>query len=194
MANEIELIKSEIAESIEIKSAFLACMKSIKTIDIVAGLIINQYEQGKKLLLAGNGGSAADAQHMTGELNGRFLRERRPLKAQALVCDASTVTCIANDYGYEEIFSRQLQANAQAEDVAIGFSTSGNSKNVIEAFKVAREIGAKTIAITGQGGGALAEWTDVLIDIPCGFTPHVQEVGMVIYHCLCEQIETALFE
>lgn len=163
------------------------------SIESAADLIVNAYRKEHGIFLFGNGGSAADAQHMAGELNGRFLKERHPLKAQALVCDAATVTSIANDYGYEEIFSRQLQANAQTGDIAIGFSTSGNSKNVIKAFKVAREIGVKTIAITGQGGGELAELSDVLIAIPNSFTPHVQETGMIIYHCLCERIENALF-
>ncbi len=130
---------------------------------------------------------------MAGELNGRFLKERRPLKAQALVCDAATVTSLANDYGYEKIFSRQLMANAQAGDIAFGFSTSGNSKNVVEAFKAAKETGMKTIAMTGQGGGKCAELADVLIALPSDFTPHIQEAGQAVYHCLCEQIEAALF-
>ena len=158
-----------------------------------AGLIVEAYQEGRGVFLFGNGGSAADAQHMAGELNGRYLKERRPLKAQALVCDAATITSLANDYGYEHVFSRQLLANAGAGDIAFGFSTSGNSKNVIEAFKAAKSIGVKTIAITGAGGGALAGQADVLIEIPSSFTPHIQEAGMVVYHCLCEQIEQALF-
>ena len=155
--------------------------------------IVAAYREGHGVFLFGNGGSAADAQHVAAELNGRFLKERRPLKAQALVCDAATVTSLANDYGYEQIFSRQLLANASAGDIAFGFSTSGNSKNVIEAFKAAKTIGVKTIAVTGQGGGALAGLADVLIEIPSSFTPHIQEAGMAVYHCLCEQIEQALF-
>jgi len=167
--------------------------QSAESIERAAELIVQAYRDEHGLFLFGNGGSAADAQHMTGELNGRFVKERRPLKAQALVCDASTVTSIANDYGYEQIFSRQLLANAVAGDIAFGFSTSGNSKNVIEAFKAAKTIGVKTIAMTGKGGGALAGLADVLIDIPCSFTPHIQEAGMAVYHCLCEQIEQELF-
>lgn len=163
------------------------------SIEHAAELIVAAYRKGHGVFLFGNGGSAADAQHMAGELNGRYLKERRPLKAQALVGDASTITCIANDYGYEHVFSRQLLANAGAGDIAFGFSTSGNSKNVIEAFKAAKTIGVATIAITGKGGGALAELSDVLIEIPSSFTPHIQEAGMVVYHCLCEQIEQALF-
>ena len=146
------------------------------------------------IFLFGNGGSAADAQHVAGELNGRFLRERRPLKAQALVCDAATVTSIANDYGYEQVFARQLQANAEAGDIAFGFSTSGNSPNVVEAFKAAKAIGMETIALTGKGGGALAELADVVVEIQSTFTPHIQEVGMVVYHCLCEQVDNALLK
>lgn len=158
-----------------------------------AGMIIDAYQNKHGLFLFGNGGSAADAQHLAGELNGRFMKERRPLKAQALVGDASVISCIANDYGYEQVFARQLQANAEAGDVAFGFSTSGNSKNVLEAFKAARAIGVKTIAMTGQGGGLAGAEADVLIEIPSAFTPHVQEVGLIIYHCLCEQIEQSLF-
>jgi D-sedoheptulose 7-phosphate isomerase len=163
-------------------------------IEQAAELIIAAYREGHGVFLFGNGGSAADAQHVAGELNNRFLKERRPLKAQALVGDAATVTSIANDYGYEQIFSKQLLANAQAGDIAFGFSTSGNSKNVIEAFKAAKTIGVKTVAMTGKGGGALRELSDVLIEIPSNFTPHIQEAGTVIYHCLCEKIEQALFE
>jgi D-sedoheptulose 7-phosphate isomerase len=138
-----------------------------------ADLIVAAYRSDRGLFLFGNGGSAADAQHMAGELNGRYLKERRPLKAQALVCDASTVTSLANDYGYEQIFAKQLLANAQPGDLAFGFSTSGNSPNVVEAFKAARSAGIQTIAMTGAGGGKCAELADVLIDIPSGFTPHV---------------------
>lgn len=162
-------------------------------IEQAAELIIESYRNDGGVFLFGNGGSAADAQHIVGELNGRFLRERRPLKAQALVGDAATVTSIANDYGYEQIFAKQLLANAREGDVAFGLSTSGNSQNVIEAFRAAKTIGVKPIAMTGRGGGKCIELADVLIAIPSEFTPHVQEAGMVIYHCLCEQIEQVLF-
>ncbi|MFA5687680.1 MAG: SIS domain-containing protein [Kiritimatiellales bacterium] len=173
-----------------LKAALVQCSDSIIR---AADLIVKAYKNDHGVFLFGNGGSAADAQHVAGELNGRFLMERRPLKAQALVGDAATVTSIANDYGYEQIFAKQLRANAGAGDVAFGFTTSGNSKNVIKAFKTAREIDVKTIAMTGAGGGAIAELADVLIAVPSDHTPHIQEAGMVIYHCLCEQIEIALF-
>lgn len=167
--------------------------QSAESITRAAERILCAYRQGHGLFLFGNGGSAADAQHMAAELNGRYLKERHPLKAQALVCDASTVTCLANDYGYEQIFSRQLQANATTGDVAFGLSTSGRSKNIIEAFKMANALGLTTIAMTGQGGGDVAELVDVLIEIPSRFTPHIQEIGVVIYHCICEHIEKELF-
>ncbi len=167
--------------------------QSASSISCAASMIVAAYREEHGLFLFGNGGSAADAQHMAGELNGRYLKERKPLKAQALVCNASTVTCLANDYGYEQIFSRQLQANAAFGDIAFGFSTSGNSKNVVEAFKAAKTMGVKTIAMTGCGGGALAKLADVLIEIPSNFTPHIQEVGVVVYHCICEQVENELF-
>lgn len=167
------------------------CVESIAS---AAQVMQEACMERRGIFLFGNGGSAADAQHVAGELNGRFLRERRPLKAQALVGDAATMTSIANDYGYEQVFVRQLQANAEPGDIAFGFSTSGNSANVIEAFKAAKAIGMKTIAMTGKGGGALAELADVLIEIQSTFTPHVQETGMVVYHCLCEQVDNAFDE
>jgi len=163
-------------------------------IEAAADLIIKCYQNKGGVFVFGNGGSAADAQHIVGELNGRFLFDRPGLKAQALVGDAATMTCISNDYGYEQIFARQLQANAVAGDVAWGLSTSGNSPNIVSALKQAKELGLKTIAITGQGGGKCTELADVLIAIPSGFTPHIQEVGILIYHCICEKIEADLFD
>ena len=156
-------------------------------------LLINTYKQDRGLFLFGNGGSAADALHITGELNGRFLFDRSGLKAQSLCSDSATLTCIANDYGYEEIFSRQLQSNAKAGDVAWGISTSGNSPNVVNALKYCKLNNIKTIALTGDGGGKCREYADVLIDIPSNSTPRIQEVGILIYHCICEEVEKILF-
>ncbi len=168
--------------------------QSADAIDRAGQLMQKACLERRGIFLFGNGGSAADAQHVAGELNGRFLKERRPLKAQALVGDAATMTCIANDYGYEQVFARQLQANAEVSDIAFGFSTSGNSPNVIAAFKAAKAIGMKTIALTGKGGGALVDVADILIEIQSAFTPHIQEAGMVVYHCLCEQVDNAFGE
>ena len=161
-------------------------------INQAAELIIGCYRKHGGVFVFGNGGSAADAQHIVGELNGRFLKERRPFKAQSLVGDAATMTCISNDYGYAEIFSRQLEANAVAGDIAWGLSTSGDSTNVINALRCAKERGLKTLALTGEGGGKCAEFADVLITIPSSFTPHIQEVGLLVYHCICEQVEEVM--
>ena len=129
-------------------------------------IIVACYESGGGLLLFGNGGSAADAQHITCELVGRFKFDRPPLKAEALSANTSSLTCIGNDYDYESVFARQLEANGTDRDVAIGLSTSGNSPNVVAALAKARQIGMKTIALTGPGGGKCAELADVLLDVP----------------------------
>lgn len=162
------------------------------SVEQAVALLLRCYQNGGGVFLFGNGGSAADAQHIAGELNGRFLAERRPLKAQSLAGDASTMTCIANDYGYEQIFARQLRANAAAGDVAWALSTSGNSPNAVEALKTARSLGLGTLALTGQGGGKCADYADVLIAVPSGFTPHIQEASMLVYHVICEKLDQYL--
>jgi D-sedoheptulose 7-phosphate isomerase len=161
-------------------------------IEAAAEMIIDCYRAGNGVFVFGNGGSAADAQHIVGELNGRFLRERKGLKAQSLVGDVATMTSLSNDHGYAHLFSRQLEANGVAGDIAWGLSTSGNSENVVHAFTIAKENGLKTLAITGVGGGRCASLADVLIAIPSDFTPHIQEAGVLIYHCICEQVEQSL--
>jgi D-sedoheptulose 7-phosphate isomerase len=163
-------------------------------IEAAANVIIECYQNKGGVFVFGNGGSAADAQHIVGELNGRFLFDRPGLRAQSLVGDGATMTCVSNDYGYEHIFSRQLQSNAVAGDVAWGLSTSGNSPNVVKAFEYAKGAGIKTIALTGGDGGKCADLADVLIAIPSTFTPHIQEAGVVVYHCICEQVERVLFQ
>ena len=155
-------------------------------------IIVSSYRAGGGVFLFGNGGSAADAQHVAGELVGRFLKERRALKCEALSTNTSVLTCLANDYDFEMIFARQLEANARAGDVAVGLSTSGNSPNVVAGLKFARENGMKTIAFTGPGGGACADFADVLLDVPADATPRVQEVHQVIYHAICELVERAI--
>jgi D-sedoheptulose 7-phosphate isomerase len=155
-------------------------------------LIVAAYRSGRGVYVFGNGGSAADAQHIAGELVGRFLKERRALKALALSTDTSVLTAIGNDYHFEDVFVRQLEACAAAGDVAIGLSTSGNSANVVLALRRAREMGLKTIAMTGAGGGRCAELADVLLDVPEKLTPRVQEAQMVAYHVLCELVELAV--
>ena len=159
-------------------------------------LIIASYKSGGGLYAFGNGGSAADAQHIASELVGRFLRERKALRAQALTTDSSILTSVANDYDFETIFSRQLEAFGRPGDIALAISTSGNSPNVLDALRTARRIGMKTIALTGPGGGQCAQLADILLDVgDAGApTPRVQEAHMVIYHVLCELVEAAVGE
>jgi D-sedoheptulose 7-phosphate isomerase len=163
----------------------------VPRVEAAVGLIIESYRAGGGVFVFGNGGSAADAQHIAGELVGRFLKDRRALRAEALSTNTSIVTALGNDFGYETVFARQIEANARRGDIAIGLTTSGNSPNVVVALKRAREMGLRTIAFTGQGGGQCAALADILLDAPSKVTPRIQECHMVIYHIICELIENA---
>jgi|TARA_B110000483_G_scaffold159996_1_gene189788 D-sedoheptulose 7-phosphate isomerase len=154
-----------------------------------AELIIETLEAGGKLLILGNGGSAADAQHMAAEFTGRYLKNRQAFRAIALTTDTSALTAIGNDFGYEYIFSRQVEALANPGDVVLGISTSGKSLNVIKAFDVAKKYGCKIIALTGQDGSQILEYTDVLINIPDNHTPRIQEMHILVIHILCGIVE-----
>ena len=186
----IELIRQRFAESISVTQA--AGEQLAGRIAEAAELVVACYRAGGGVFLFGNGGSAADAQHIAGELVGRFLIERRPLRAEALSTNTSAVTAIGNDYDFESIFARQLSANARPGDVAIGLTTSGNSPNVLAALRAARQMHLKTIALTGAGGGQCAGLADVLLDVPATLTPRVQEAHVVVYHSLCELVELAI--
>lgn len=155
-------------------------------------LLVERFSAGNKLLVCGNGGSAADAMHICAELVGRFFKERRALPAIALNTDAAVLTAWSNDCGYQFVFSRQVEALAKPGDVVWGISTSGNSENVVAALRVARQLRASTIALTGQGGGAMAEHADVLLAVPLSVTPRIQEVHTVTYHMICEAVEAEL--
>ncbi len=155
-------------------------------------LLVERFSAGNKLLVCGNGGSAADAMHICAELVGRFFKERRALPAIALNTDAAVLTAWSNDCGYQFVFSRQVEALAKPGDVVWGISTSGNSENVVAALRVARQLRASTIALTGQGGGAMAEHADVLLAVPLSATPRIQEVHTVTYHMICEAVEAEL--
>lgn len=147
---------------------------------------------GLPLLVCGNGGSASDAMHITGELVGRYLKERKALNCICLSSNPSVLTAWANDYSYDTVFSRQVEAYGRVGGVLLGISTSGNSANVVKAFEVARSQGMKTIALTGAGGGKLAPLTDVLIDVPSRRTPDIQQVHICLYHHICEIVEERL--
>ena len=154
---------------------------------------IDSLRRGGKILIAGNGGSAAQAQHMAAELMGRFAFDRQSLPAIALTTDTSVITAIGNDYGFEHIFSRQVQAHGNKGDVFIGFSTSGTSPNILTAFEEARACGLVCIGFTGNRGGPMRELCDYLLEVPSGETPRIQEGHLVLSHRLCELVESALF-
>ncbi len=157
-----------------------------------AAMIVASLQAGGGVFVFGNGGSAADAQHIAGELVGRFLAERQALRCEALSTDTSVLTCVANDYDFASIFSRQLEGKGRPGDVAVALSTSGNSPNILAALAVARKIGMKTIALTGSGGGGCAPLADILLDVPYkGKAPRIQEAHTVTYHVLCELVEAA---
>lgn len=182
-----EIIRRTIQESIQVKEAIVRNM--IPEIAQAAAWIVESYRHGGKLVLFGNGGSAGDAQHIAAELVGRFERERRALPAIALTTNTSILTAIGNDYGYNKIFSRQVEAWVQPADIVIGISTSGNSPNVLEGIAAAKSKGAKTIGLTGEKGGKLASQTDLCLKVPSSSTARIQESHIMIGHLLCLLLE-----
>lgn len=159
------------------------------SIDQVAKLISKTFKSNGKLLICGNGGSAAEAQHFSAELVGRYLKERKALPAIALTTDSSTLLAIGNDYGFEEVFSRQVKAHAKPNDVLLCISTSGNSTNIISAAKVAKKIGVKVVGLSGNGGGKLKSFCDINLIVPSKHTPYIQEIHLIIIHTFCDLIE-----
>ncbi len=157
-----------------------------------AGLLIACFRAGGKVMFCGNGGSAADSQHLAAEFMGRYLKDRDPLPSIALTVDTSALTAIGNDYGYEQVFSRQLRGIGRGGDVLVGISTSGNSGNVVRAFEAAREMGISTLALTGAGGGLLADLADIAIKVPSSRTNEIQEMHIMIGHMLCGFVEDAV--
>lgn len=189
-----QYILSQINEAQQVMSAMLTDENLIKIIQAVANACILSLQQGGKILLAGNGGSAADAQHIAGEFVSKFAFDRPGLPAIALTTDSSILTAIGNDYGYEKLFSRQIQALGNKEDIFIGYSTSGASANVIQALKEAGEKGLVTIGLTGNRGGEMKLLCDHLIEIPSSDTPKIQEGHLVVGHILCGLVERAIFK
>jgi D-sedoheptulose 7-phosphate isomerase len=187
-------IKSIIQSSIDLKNKVLNDPDLLKTVNAVVEQIINCYENGGKVLFCGNGGSAADAQHMAAELSGRFYFDRYPLFAEALHVNSSYITAVANDYGYEEVYARLVMAMGRKNDVLIGLSTSGNSMNIVKAFKEANALGMITVGLTGQTGGELKEKCNFLLNIPSIDTPRIQEVHGMLGHIICELVEEKLFK
>jgi len=187
-------ISAQIAEAQGIMTAMLADAPLLARVQLAAQACIDCMKAGGKLLLAGNGGSAADAQHIAGEFVSRFAFDRPGLPAIALTTDTSILTAIGNDYGYEKLFARQVQAHGQQGDVFIGYSTSGKSPNVLLALEEARSRGLICIGLTGNRGGAMGELCDHLLEVPSADTPKIQEGHLVLGHILCGLVENALFK
>lgn len=188
-----ELIFSGIQQSIETKQALHANHKLIDVIQKATDAIVNCYRNGGKVLFCGNGGSAADAQHLAAELSGRFGYDRPPLEAEALHVNTSFMTAVANDYSFEVVYARMVEASGKKGDVLVGLSTSGNSVNVISAFETAKSKGLTTIAFTGKSGGKLASLADYLINVPSAETPRIQESHILIGHIICQIVEISIF-
>jgi len=188
-----ELIRRRISENAEIARAILGSEDRLAVIERAADAVVECYRKGGKLFFMGNGGSAADAQHLATELVSRFYLERRALSAEALTVNSSILTGIGNDYDFEKVFSRQLEASARPGDVAFGISTSGNSRNIVAAMEAARGIGAVTVGFTGENGGLLAERSDICLRVPSSDTPRIQEAHILAGHIICEIVEKRLF-
>lgn len=186
-------IRNIIKESIGVKELILSDEKLISNIEKAAQIIVDCYRNKGKVLFCGNGGSAADAQHLAAELSGRFYYDRPALEAEALHVNTSYLTAVGNDYSFDQIYSRILSASGKAGDVLVGISTSGNSKNVLEAQKVAKQKGMKIISLTGESGGEMKNSTDCLINVPSKLTPRIQESHILIGHIICQIVEEELF-
>ncbi len=189
----IELLKSRIQASIDLKTSLLSNDAILNTVQSIVNEIVTCYKHDGKVLWAGNGGSAADSQHLAAELSGRFYYDRPPLFSEALHVNTSYTTAVANDYSYDVIYSRLTKAMGRKGDVLIGLSTSGNSVNVIKALEVANEIGMITVAFTGETGGKMKDCAKYLVNIPSKDTPRIQECHMILGHTICELVEIALF-
>ena len=189
----INYIKSEVAASAETKQKILQDEAFLAKIAVVLEASVAVYKNNKKILIAGNGGSAADAQHFAAELVGRYGFDRPSLPALALTTDTSNLTAIGNDYGYEYVFSRQLEGMGQEGDLFIGISTSGNSQNILNAFASAKAKGITTVALTGRDGGKMAEVADYTLIVPSNATPRIQESHLLIEHMICDAIEKEIF-
>lgn len=188
-----QYIKSHFEDSIQVKNQILQDKALIELIQKVALITTNAYKNGFKTMLAGNGGSAADAQHIAGEFVSRFYFDRPGIPSIALTTDTSILTAIGNDYGYDRLFARQVQAQGIKGDIFIGISTSGNSANIIEALKVCKEKEIISIGLTGQSGGKMADLCDYCIKVPSNCTPRIQESHIVIGHIICAIVEEEIF-
>jgi D-sedoheptulose 7-phosphate isomerase len=191
---DLNYVTAEFEASVAVKQRILGDDKLLRQVTEMGHLLIDRYEAGSKLLVAGNGGSAADAQHIAAEFVSRFNFDRPGLPALALTTDTSILTAIGNDYGYDQLFRRQIEANGVAGDVFLGISTSGNSRNIIEALEAAKDKGIITIGLTGESGGSMRDLCDYCLCAPSDNTPRIQEAHILIGHTFCAMVELALFE
>lgn len=192
--DKMELMKAAaiLTQTLQAHQETLTAMPKMEPqVQAAADLLIESLQNGGQVLVCGNGGSSSDAQHLVGELVGRFLTERRPLPAIALGGSEAALTAIANDYSYEQGYSRQVRAYARPGDIFIGITTSGNSGNIVAAAEAAKAAGAKVIGMTGEGGGKMKELSDVLLNVPSNQTPRIQEMHILLIHVLCEAVDNA---
>ena len=185
---------NQIETQIELLSILKSSQTLLLSINKAIESLVSSFKSNKQVLIFGNGGSASDALHITGELVGRFTMERKPLNIICLNSNQSIITAWGNDYSFDTIFSRQVEAHYVEGSICWGISTSGNSKNVINAFVKAKELGLTTIALTGETGGKIKEFSDILINVPSDITPRIQELHLAIYHFICEEIEHKMFK
>lgn len=186
-------IKSILQASIDVKSKIVADEAMIARLEQVTQLIVNAFANGNKVLFCGNGGSAADAQHLAAEFSGRFYTDRNPLPSEALHCNTSYLTAVANDYSFDVVYSRMVKGLGKPGDVLVGLSTSGNSVNIIKAMEQARELGMISVALTGESGGKMKDVCDHLLNAPSSDTPRIQESHITMGHIICELVEASLF-
>ena len=189
----IQAITDIIKASIDVKQQLLADESLIHQIQTVTDVITQAFQNGNAVYFAGNGGSAADAQHLAAEFSGRFYKDRKALPSDALHCNSSYLTAVANDYSYDVIYARLLEGLAKPGDVLVGISTSGNSGNIVKAFEMAKTIGVTTIGFTGQKGGKMKDLGDYLINVPSNTTPRIQESHILVGHISCELVEINIF-
>jgi D-sedoheptulose 7-phosphate isomerase len=190
----MEKIKNIIKASIETKQKVLMNEELLNTICLIVDAVVKAFKNGHRVYFCGNGGSAADAQHLAAEFSGRFYTDRKALPAEALHCNTSYLTAVANDYSFDVVYSRMIDGIGQEGDVLIGLSTSGNSANIVNAFKTAKEKKMITVGFTGESGGKMKEISDYLVNIPSTDTPRIQESHILVGHIVCELVELKYFK
>ena len=186
-------IRKIISESVEVKNKLLETESILQLVDEIASRMVKALKNGNRIYFCGNGGSAADAQHLAAEFSGRFYIDRDALPAEALHCNTSYITAVGNDYGYDLVYARLIKGIGNKGDFLVGLSTSGNSVNIIKAFEVAREKGIVTVGFTGESGGKMKELSDYLLNVPSSNTPRIQESHIMLGHIICQLVEEQYF-